>query len=470
MPIAYPRMSERIPKEYYIQAPENTPEYVDAYFEYPEKLNLMTETMDREVKAGFGDNVAILYEDEKITYKQLQERANKVGNTLLNLGIGHYDLVCLLSENRPEFIYIYCGIIKIGAIVCPFTPWLRADEIAFEANDSLAKALIVSNAFLGEVEKANGKFETIENIIVLGGEKGHLEKIGAISLDEHTQAASSELETFNTHRDDVCMLLYSSGTTGLQKGTLHTHGNMVGSADSYNSKIQLKRGEVVGGAGTFAFAFPNIFHKLIPLRHGGAISITPFPPFDVEKLIINIERHNISVLANVPLGYIAMLKHPALAKYNISSLQYCCSGGTPAPTWVYEEWKEKTGKILFNGIGNTEMTTWLADARDKPNESRQTLGACGRELKQYEAEIHDRIGGKMVQTGEVGYLAIKGVTACWYWRRSQEQVEYVRNGWSYSGDLFSQDETGYFFYSARGDDIIKKKALRVSPPYIENIL
>ncbi|MDY7035651.1 MAG: AMP-binding protein, partial [Thermodesulfobacteriota bacterium] len=300
MPIAYPRMPERILKEYYIQAPENTPEYVDAYFEYPEKLNLIAETMDSEVKAGFGDNVAILYEDEKITYKQLQERANKVGNTLRNLGIGHYDLVCLLSENRPEFIYIYCGIIKIGAIVCPFTPWLRADEIAFEANDSLAKALIVSNAFLGELEKAHGKFETVENIIVFGEEKEHLEEIGAISLDEHTQAASSELEAFNTHRDDVCMLLYSSGTTGLQKGTLHTHGNMVGSADSYNSKIQLKRGEVVGGAGTFAFAFPNIFHKLVPLRNGGTISITPFPPFDVEKLIINIERHNIAVLGNVP--------------------------------------------------------------------------------------------------------------------------------------------------------------------------
>jgi len=431
---------------------------------YPDRLNPTEELLDKSVAAGRGDSAAILFEDQRITYAQLLTQANKLGNALRQLGVNEGDRVILRSPNIPPALVTNFAVLKLGAVLTPTSPLFSRAEIAHVANDAEAVAIVVHAALLPELEAARENFKTVEHIIVIGGEPAQLKAKGYLSYSELVQSGGASLDPVRRNRQDLGILLYTSGTTGRPKGTVHFVEETLIIPDSFGKYgWRVTENDVIGGTAPLAFGAGYSTFATIPFRFGAAASL--ISKFEPEKVFETIQKHKITVLSLAPTAYRKMMQVPdAEKKYDLSSLRICTGGGESLTAATYNAWKAKFGQEIFEGLGTTEMmyvfTSNVVNLKAR-------AGSFGQAVPGYEIKVIDEDGHE-TPPGKSGHFVCRGPTGTIYWRDPDKQRHAITaDGWNRAGDFVFADEDGYFWFVSREDDVIKSSAYRIGPEEIE---
>jgi 2-aminobenzoate-CoA ligase len=419
---------------------------------YPERLNCVTEFVDRWI-AREGERTAIVSPAASWSYAQLAERINRIANTLTrDLGLVPGNRVLLRTPNSPMAIACHLAVIKAGGVVVATMPLLRAKELSYAVSKAKIKLALCDARLADEMEKTRPLARELERIVYW--DNGELE----------TLMAQPGYETFracDTANDDVCLIAFTSGTTGEPKGTMHFQRDMLASADSYSKYVlQPNRDDRFIGSAPLAFTFGLGGHVLFPFRIGGtSIQLESAPP---EVLLPAIAKYEATICFTAPTAYRAML--PKLAEHDISSLRKCVSAGEALPKATFDAWHQATGMKILDGIGATEMMHIFIGAP----ESEIRAGSTGKVVPGYEARVIDD-AGRDVAPGTVGRLAVRGPTGCRYLADAR-QTKYVQNGWNVTGDTYSMDGEGYFWYQARSDDMIISAGYNIAGPEVESAL
>jgi 2-aminobenzoate-CoA ligase len=422
---------------------------------YPERLNCCTAFLDRWVEEGRGDEICLVSPGETLTYAQLQDRVNRICNVLVRrLGLVPGNRVLLRSANNPMMVASYLAVLKAGGVVVATMPLLRAKEIAYPIAKARIALALCDHRLADEMEKARPLAPDLERVVYWGS--------GAPdSLEAMMSEASAEFAAVETAADDVCLIGFTSGTTGEPKGTMHFHRDMLAICDAYGRNVL--RADPMDrfiGSPPLAFTFGLGGIVLFPLHVGASTVILERAP--PEELLAAISKHRATVCFTAPTAYRAMLAK--LGEYDVSSLRKCVSAGEPLPKGTYEAWLEATGIKLMDGIGATEMLHIFIAAREE--EIRP--GATGKPVPGYEAKVVDD-EGRDLPPGSIGRLAVRGPTGCRY-LADERQRKYVENGWNITGDTYVQDEDGFFWYQARSDDMIVSSGYNIAGPEVEAAL
>ncbi|MFC7203255.1 acyl-CoA synthetase [Haloferax namakaokahaiae] len=457
-------MQENIPESY---LPTEGPQLIHALPEthYLQEINVATELVDRHVSAGRGDNVAIRFEDDEITYADLQEQVNRLGNGLLEHGVEPGDRVVVRFTNRPEAIVACLAAQKIGAVALPSMKLLRAAELVHIINNAEASTVVVYDDLLEEIDLALPKTDSVENVIVVernGVEHDHTD------YDELTSAADDELEAYQTERDDIALMLYTSGTTGEPKGTVHTHRQLLATADSYARYcLNPTEDDVFGGNPPLPFAYGYGDLVTFPLRFGATTSLVEnATPGD---LLQAVEDHGISILCSIPTAYNQILeKYPdAPEEYDTSSLRMAVSAGEPLTHSTFNAFYDSYGVEIYDGIGTTEMLHIFVSHQEG---QEIDPGATGYPVPGYECKVIDPDTGEELPRGEAGMLAVRGPTGITYWNRPEKQQSATVDGWSLPGDIYIHRDDGRLEYKSRKDDLIISSGYNIPGPEVEAVL
>jgi 2-aminobenzoate-CoA ligase len=448
------------PREFWPKRVYTLPEFAT----YAESFNPTEELLGKAVAAGRGERTAVLFEDQRLTYNQLLTQANKFASALRGLGVNAGDRIILRTPNIPPALVANFAILKLGAVCTPTSPLFSRTEIAHVANDSEAVAIIVSAMLLGEVEAARDNLQTVKHIIVIGGDAAEVKAKGFLAYGELVQSGAATIDPVLRKREDVGLLLYTSGTTGRPKGTVHLVEELLIVPDSFGKYgWQVTENDVIGGSAPLAFGAGYSSYATIPFRFGAAASL--IPKFDPEKMFDTIQKHHISILTLAPTAYRKMLQVPdAEKKFDLSSLRVCTGGGESLTAPTYHAWKAKFSLEIFEGLGTTEMMYVFASnvvsRKAKP-------GSFGQAVPGYQLKVIDE-EDKEAKTGTIGHFVACGPTGTIYWRDPDKQRHAITpEGWNRAGDFVHADEDGYFWFVSREDDIIKSSGYRIGPEEIE---
>jgi 2-aminobenzoate-CoA ligase len=443
-----------------------------AEFPVPDKLNLAEFLLDRHVKEGRGDNVAILFGDTKLTYKEVLAMANKFANVLKSLGVEEQDRVGIRMTNAPEAVAINFAIMKVGAIPVPVSPLWAKEEVAFVLNNSEFKAFVVSFPLMQAVEDAKHEFQFPTKIVVVGGKPEDVEAKGNVSFAKVMATASDQFANVMLGPWDIGVILFTSGTTGQPKGCVHFVREVFIESQLVNKYVwKLGPGEVLGGSAPVTFAAGYGTFGLIPFAGGGAISL--LPKFTPDDMMATIQKHKITVVTGLPTAYRKLLEMPNFNDYDISSVRMYTTGGDALTGKTLSQWQAKTGKPIWEGLGGTEMMHLVTSntVGDIP-----MADSIGKALPGFEIKVV-REDGSDAGPGEVGSMLIKGPTATLYWKPYIQDNKLlktmkkgIKDGWNMMGDAVMMDKDGYIFFQAREDDMIKSSGFRLAPTEIEDAI
>ncbi|MBI4638835.1 MAG: acyl-CoA synthetase [Candidatus Rokubacteria bacterium] len=450
------------PKELWPQRVYTLPEYQA----YPGRLNSTEELIDRHVAEGRGDRPALLFEDQKVTYRALQASINKLGSALQALGIGPTDRVLLRAPSIPPALVANFAVLKIGAVIVPISPLFSRAEIVHIAKATEAVALIVAAAMLEEVDKARAELGSVRHVIVIGGDAAEVKAKGYLPYGELLARGGDALEAVRRGRMDVAVLLFTSGTTGMPKGTVHFIEEALIVPDTFGKYgWRVTPDDVIGGPAPLSLAAGYSTQAVIPFRFGAAVSL--LPRFTPEGMFEQIQKHRITIVSILPTAYRKMMQVPdAARKYDLSSVRLCTGGGESLSAQTYEDWKRMFGLEIFEGLGTTEMMfVFVSSAVTR----RVKPGAIGPAVPGYELRVVTE-DGKDAKPGEVGLLIARGPTGTVYWRDPERQKAAVVGGWCRAGDFVTMDEDGYVWFLSREDDLIKSSGYRIGPEEIEEAL
>ncbi len=437
---------------------------------YPQRFNSTEELLDNQVGRGRGERIAIHFEDKKIPYKAVLATANRLGCALKRLGIGEADRVMLRLPNIPPAVMANFSIIKIGAVSVPTSPLFSQAEIAHVANLAEALAVIVAGALLEELEKAKPNLKTVQHVIVVGGtpeQQAAWKAKGYLLWQELIDTERPECDPVRRDRMDVSVLLFTSGTTGLPKGTVHFMEEALIVPDTFGRHCwRVEEQDVIGGSAPIAMAAGYSTVAVIPYRFGAAVSL--IARFTPEAMFETIQNHRVTVLSLLPTAYRKMLQVPdAETRYDLSSLRICTGGGESLTAQTYYDWKNKFGMEIFEGLGTTEMMyVFISSAVTR----KVKPGAIGTAVPGYELKVISQETHEACKPGETGMLLARGPTGTVYWRDLEKQKSSVIDGWAKVGDMVSMDEDGYIWFLSREDDLIKSSGYRIGPEEIEDVL
>ncbi|MBI2015382.1 MAG: benzoate-CoA ligase family protein [Candidatus Rokubacteria bacterium] len=443
--------------------PELWPErvYTLPELRYPLKLNLGAELLDANAEGGRAGRPAIHAGSRTLTYGELAAQVNQLCHGLRSMGLDRGDRVLLRLPNVPEFIVSWLACQKLGIVVVATMPMLRARELAYVAGDAGTKAAIVWGALREELERAQPRSPVLKRLIVAGEARA-----GDTTLASLMSGESTRFTAVATDRDEMAMIAYTSGSTGVPKGCVHVHRDFLASADSYARHVLAPSPEDrFGGHPTLAFTFGTGGLLIFPFRFGAATVLSP--PFTPEGMLGEFARQRVTVSFCAPTSYRLMLGVPDLrTRFDLGSLRLGVSAAEPLPAATWEEWHKATGIEILDGIGSTEMThIFISSVK-----GRVRPGATGVPVTGYDCRVVDETG-REVPPGQPGLVAIKGPTGCKYWRKPDRQAEYVRfGGWNVTGDVYVRDEDGYFFYQCRSDDMIVSGGYKIPGPEVEHVL
>ncbi|MFC3677653.1 AMP-binding protein [Ferrovibrio xuzhouensis] len=422
---------------------------------YPKRLNCARELLDRQA-AKYGDRPVIHYNDEVWTYRYLLEAANRIAHVLVDdLGVKPGNRVLLRAPNNPMYVACWFAVMKVGAIAVATMPLYRWRELTFMADKAEIAVAICDWRLRDEMEttlKESRQLRTCRYFYAEGPE----------SLESLMATKPATFETVDTAWDDVCLIAFTSGTTGPAKGCMHFHRDIMAICDTFSRYVlQPDKDDVFTGSPPLAFTFGLGALVTFPM-HAGASTVL-VEQFTPQKILETIQAKKVSVLFTAPTAYRAMTE---MAKdYDIASLEKCVSAGEtlPRPTW--DGWRDATGIRITDGLGSTEMLhIFVTSAGDgiRP-------GATGKAIPGFEARVVDERGNP-VPPGTVGRLAVRGPTGCRYLDNPERQAAYVKDGWNFTGDAYVCDEDGYFWYQARTDDMIVSAGYNISGPEVEAVL
>ena len=426
-----------------------------ATLEFAPDFNVVVPFIDRHLDEGRAEKVAIRGAFGEVTYGELARRVSRCGNALASLGIGARDRVLMIVKDCPEFFYLFWGAIRAGLIPVPLNTLLRADDYAYMIEDSECRALVYSPEFAGEVVPALAAARH-KPLHVMTAE-------GEGSIATLMESASEALDPAPAAPDDDCFWLYSSGSTGRPKGVVHAHRNIPLTCEHYAVGILgLGEDDVNFSAAKLFFAYGLGNAMTFPLWVGGVAALSPARPTP-EMTFEMIETYRPTVFYGVPTLYAAQLKAMEAAAPDLSSVRCYVSAGEALPPDLFRRWREKTGGIILDGIGSTEVLHIFLS--NTPDDHRP--GTTGREVPGYQARIIGEDGGP-VRRGEPGKLMIKGRSSLkHYWNKPEKTAETIIGEWVGTGDTYTQDADGYFVYCGRDDDMLKVGGIWCSPFEIE---
>ena len=427
----------------------------EAGLTYPERLNCVAELLDRHITEGRGGRTAVIASDLHWSYADLADKVNRIANVLTrDLGMVAGNRVLLRAGNTPMMVAAYLAVIKAGGVAVATMPMLRAGELAYPVRKARIALALCDHRLTGELETAKAQVPEFDRIVAFGSAGSELEALMA-------QPGYEYFEACDTARDDVCLIAFTSGTTGEPKGTMHFHQDMLAICDCYGARVlKASPDDRFTGSPPLAFTFGLGGLVLFPMRIGAPM-VLPEKAGPAD-LIDAIERHKVSVVFTAPTAYRAMLDK--LDGRDIASLRICVSAGEALPKATFDAWQARTGMKLLDGIGATEMLHIFIGA---PREAIRP-GSTGIPVPGYEAKIVDA-EGRDVSDGTPGRLAVRGPTGCRYLADPRQAV-YVLNGWNITGDTYLRDADGYFWYQARSDDMIVSAGYNIAGPEVEACL
>ena len=437
---------------------EEWPELPLEGFQYPEYLNAGVELTDRLVEQGFGDNTALIGNGRRRTYKELSDWTNRLAHALVeNYGVKPGQRVLIRSANNPAMVACWLAATKAGAVVVNTMPMLRAGELAQIVDKAEIGLALCDTRIKDELVACAKESKFLKQVIGFDGTANHDAELDRIALNKPVR-----FDAVKTGRDDVALLGFTSGTTGVPKATMHFHRDLLIIADAYAKEVlDVQPDDVFVGSPPLAFTFGLGGLAIFPLRFGAAATLleNASPPNMIEI----IETYKATISFTAPTAYRAMLTAMEEGA-DLSSLRIAVSAGETLPAPVFEDWTKKTGKPILDGIGATEMLHIFIS-----NRLDDMAPACtGRPVTGYRAIIVDDEMNELPR-GEIGKLAVRGPTGCRY-LADDRQKNYVRNGWNLTGDSFVQDEQGRFHFAARSDDMIISAGYNIAGPEVEAAL
>ena len=430
----------------------------------PETFNVATYFVDRNVLEGRGQKTAIECGDERVSYRELLERTNRTGNALRHLGVRLEERVLLLLTDTPEFLYCFFGAIKIGAVAVPVNTSAKPREYEHMLNDCRARVAVVSESLLPQLEAIPGDRLRHLREVVVAGEPAP----GHVGLREMMDHASPELEAEPTSKDDAAFWLYSSGSTGVSKGCVHLHHDMVVCSELYAKGIlgMNERDRCYSVAKLF-FAYGLGNAGYFPLSCGATTILSPRRPTP-ETIFTDVERYRPTLFFSVPTNYAALLAHTRTDRqeFDFSSVRHAVSAGEGLPVPLFERFKRRFGVEILDSLGSTETLQMVI--ANRPGEARP--GSSGKIIPGYEAKIVDEHGNP-VGVNEIGDLLVKGDSTCaGYWNQHEKSKDTFAGHWFRTGDKYYQDADGYFWYAGRSDDLFKVNGRWLSPLEVESAL
>jgi 2-aminobenzoate-CoA ligase len=433
---------------------EQWPDLLLEGLHYPDQLNCVTALLEQQILAGNGARPCLRSPIEAWTYADLHARVNRIANVLTRqLGMIPGNRVLLRAPNTPMMVAAYLAVIKAGGIAVATMPLLRAGELQTIIDKARLALALCDHRLLADLRTAQQSCADLRTVAMGGKEP-----------DDLLTMMTSEADNFSacpTRADDVCLIAFTSGTTGEPKGTMHFHRDMLATCDTYGAQVLRARpDDIFIGSPPIAFTFGLGAAVLFPLRVGASsILLEQASP---EQLLEAIRSMRPTICFTAPTAYRAILGR--MQPGDVGSLRICVSAGEPLakPTW--DAWHAATGISIMDGIGATEMLHIFIGA----SVDQIRPGATGIPVPGYEAKLIDE-DGKDLPRGSTGRLAVRGPTGCRYLADAR-QTQYVINGWNVTGDTYHQDADGYFWFQARSDDMILSSGYNISGPEVEAAL
>ena len=423
------------------------------------------------LEEGREHKVCLYYEDQKWTYGDAARLSNQTAHALREVGANIEDRVLMVLPDCPEFVWTWFGAARIGAVITMVNPLLPVADYEYYLDYTRAKVAVVHRSLLKTFTKAAARARYLRSVLVVGDNwdlRGHpaAKNIAWIGFDEAIDAFPGVCLAADTHRDDIAIWLFTSGSTGHPKGAVHLQHDL-----PFNTEVFAKATMGVC-ADDLTVSVPKLFfgyatgtNLLFPFAVGGATALFS-ERSTAEKMFEVIKRYKPTILTTVPTMINSMLNVPGASAEDLSSLRFCYSAGEALPKELYERWMNAFGVDICDGIGSAEM--FHIYITNRPGDVKP--GSLGRIVEGYEARIVDA-EGEEVATGEMGTLKIKGDSAALcYWNAHEKSKETFAGDWCTTGDQFHVDEDGYYWYHGRTDDMLKVSGVFVAPAEIENCL
>ena len=446
-----------------------------------------------EATQRYPHSTALNFQGKKISFKQLSELSNQFANGLLSLGLQKGSRVAIILPNLPQFVFCFWGALKAGLIVVPCNPLYRERELEFQLKDSGAKAVILlnniyrSNDFFSEFEKARPKLSDIKHVFTTSLTDflppikkqlaGRVRKIQTIPKQDTiklvdfiaNQSKSDPPSVALDPIEDIAVLQYTGGTTGISKGAMLTHHNLLSNAIILSKWSGNANNDRMLGVTPFFHIYGLTCCMLSPTV--AAVEVVLLPSFNIQEVLETIEKEKITSFPGVSTMYIAIVNYPELSKYSINTVRTCVSGAAPLPLEVQKKFNSITGGNLVEGYGLTEASP-VTHCNPLGKDAVVKSGSIGIPSPDTEAKIVDQeTGTKDLPVGEVGELAVKGPQVMkGYWGKPEETQSAFKDGWLLTGDIARQDHDGYFYIVDRKKDMIDASGFKVWPREVEEVL
>ena len=410
------------------------------------------------------DKTALLSEHGTMTFREVSNQVNQIGNALTRLGLRFGECVAILCPDRPEWVTTFFATTKIGGVVLGMNTLLTTEEYDYILKDARVRVLVIHDSLLELVEPILRNHNILSKVIVIGADEG----ANYTTFNDWIDSEDNKLEFERTHRDDFCSLHYSSGTTGMPKGVMHSHKDypLIAQLSGVNL-FGLTENDRTFSVAKLFFVYGIGGNLIFPWYVGASCVLNSGPPRQAAAVLKTIETFKPTIFVCVPTVYGAILSLPNFnERYDIGSLRMCMSAGEPLPVGVWNDWKDTTGIEILDTIGCTE--TYHTFMANRQGEVRP--GSSGKPIAGYDVRLVDD-EGKDVLDGVIGNLMVRGEsTALFYLHQSEKTRHTFRGEWMFTGDQYLRDKDGFYWHQGRADDMLKVGGLWVSPTEIEEVL
>ncbi len=421
--------------------------------QFPPRLNCVAELLDKAVAQGDGDRPCLIGTGIEWTYAQLQQQVNRIARVLVGrMGLVPGNRVLLRGANSPMLAACFLAVMKAGGIAVGSMPLLRARELAVIIEKAQISHALCDARLAEELATAHLQCPVLRRLELFGP---------GGTLEAHAAEQEPQFDALDTAAEDICLIAFTSGTTGVPKGTMHFHRDVMAACACWPPHVlRPTRDDRFIGSPPLAFTFGLGGLLLFPMAaRASTVLLEKASP---EALLPAIAQHGATVCFTAPTSYRAMAAQ--VAQHDLRTLRKCVSAGEALPAATRLLWKQATGIEIIDGIGSTELLHIFVSA----DEAHAKPGATGVPVPGYRAAILDDEGHEL-PPGQVGRLAIQGPTGCKY-LDDPRQRHYVQNGWNLTGDAYLVNEDGHYVYQARTDDMIVSGGYNIAGPEVEGAL
>ena len=432
--------------------------------------NAVTDLIDVQVARGLPGKIAFIDTDRSLSYGALQEGSCRFASALKSLGLHPEERIGLLLYDTVDFPVAFWGAVRAGIVVLPLNTLLTVEQYAYILGDSRVSAIVASASLARTLVPILDRLPRLRTIILVGADatdKATFQGRDVHDFGDVLTLGAPNLFSAPTVSDEVAFWMYTSGSTGDPKGVKHIHTTPIAAARLMGQGIiGIRQDDVVFSAAKLFFSYGMGNAMAFPLSVGATTVLLPQRP--TPDAVFDIMRaHRPTIIYGVPTLYASLLAHKDMARGAGSDrLRLCISAGEALPGDLGKRWRATSGVDVLDGIGSTEMfQTFLSN---RPGDVR--YGTTGKPVPGYDLKIVDE-DGREVADGEIGELVVRGPTAAeGYWNQRARSRRTFAGEWTFTGDKYMREASGYYRYCGRTDDMFKVSGMWVSPFEVEAAL